>query len=127
MTISIFLQIQGTAVGTRMAPSYPNIFMGKREKTFLSNIGKKPTVWLRYIDDGFVIWPHGQESLIDFIDKIYCSHPTIKFTAQWSPSSVTFLDTKIAIEEGQLISDLYTKPTDTHQYFIAAAVIHHTV
>ena len=98
-----------------MAPSYANIFRGKWEKTFLSNIGKKLTVWLRYIDDVFAIWPHGEESLIEFIDKISCIHPTIKFTTQRSPSSVMFLNTKISIEEVQLISDLhvYTKTMDT--------------
>jgi hypothetical protein len=28
-----YIQINGTAMGTKMAPSYANIFMGKLEKT----------------------------------------------------------------------------------------------
>jgi hypothetical protein len=30
-----YLQINGTAMGTKMAPSYANIFMGKLEKQLL--------------------------------------------------------------------------------------------
>ena len=32
-----YLQINGTAMGTKMAPSYANIFMGKLEKNNCSN------------------------------------------------------------------------------------------
>ena len=43
-------------------------------------------------------------------------HHTIKFTAEWFRESVTFLGTRVINDEGRLITDLYTKPTDTHQY-----------
>ena len=52
-----------------------------------------------------------------FLSEINSFHDTIKFTAEWSRSSVTFLDTKVSIEGRRLVSDLYTKPTDSHQYF----------
>ena len=42
------------------------------------------------------------------------NNPTVKFTAKWSRESVTFLDTRIIREGNYLITDLYTKPTDTH-------------
>jgi hypothetical protein len=32
-----YLQINGTAMGTKMAPSYANIFMGKIEKQLLES------------------------------------------------------------------------------------------
>jgi hypothetical protein len=32
-----YLQINGTAMGTKMAPSYANIFMGKLEKQLLES------------------------------------------------------------------------------------------
>ena len=42
---------------------------------------------------------------------------SIKFTAKWSYRSVSFLDINIISDaEGRLTMDLYTKPTDTHQY-----------
>ena len=58
-----YLQIHGTAMGTRMAPSYANLFMGKLEREFLRTQNKLPLVWWRYIDDIFAIWTHGEPSL----------------------------------------------------------------
>ena len=111
-----YLQKQGTAMGTRMAPSYANIFMGKFEIDLLQQTVKRPTIWWRYIDDFFAVWPHGEENLKVFLTEINSFHPTIKFTAEWSRESVTFLDTKVIRDGNRLVTDLYTKPTDTHQY-----------
>ena len=70
-----------------------------------------------YIDDTFAIWPYGEEQLLEFLEKINLFHPSIKFTAKWSAKSVVFLDTTVTVDnEGCLITDLYKKPTDTHQY-----------
>jgi len=46
-----YLQIAGTAMGTRVAPSYANIFMAQFEQKFV-DIYKphSPFVWKRYID-----------------------------------------------------------------------------
>jgi hypothetical protein len=47
-----YLQVHGTAMGTRMAPSYANLFMSELEKSLLSRPATaKPSVWWRYIDD----------------------------------------------------------------------------
>ena len=110
------LQKHGTAMGTRMAPSYANIFMGRLEHNLLQQVADKPSIWWRYIDDVFAIWPHGEESLITFLEEINLFHPTIRFTAEWSRESVTFLDTKVIRNGDSLVTDLFTKPTDTHQY-----------
>ena len=40
-----FLQINGTAMGTKMAPSYANIFMGKLEKLIIQSAPHKPLSW----------------------------------------------------------------------------------
>ena len=53
---------------------------------------------------------------MEFITNINSFHPTIKFTTEWSRSSVTFFDTIVSIKEGYLVTDLYTKLTATHQY-----------
>ena len=103
-------------MGTRMAPSYSNLFMGCLERDLLQPTKKKPSTWLRYIDDFFAIWPHREEQLRHFIEVLNSYHRTIKFTAEWSSESVTFLDTRVILDGEKLITDLYTKPTDTHQY-----------
>ena len=80
----------------------------------LANMHAVPSTWWRYIDDIFAIWPHGEEQLILFLEKINQLHPSIKFIAKWSAMSVSFLDTKVTVgNEGCLTTDLHMKPTDT--------------
>lgn len=51
-----FEQEKGVAMGTRMGPSYANIFMGYLEEKMKQNyIGRQPELYLRYIDDVFGI------------------------------------------------------------------------
>ncbi len=66
-----------------------------------------------------MLWTHGQEKLDLFIQHINSCHDTIKFTAESSRTQVTFLDTKIIItNDDDIITDLYTKPTDSHNYLL---------
>jgi hypothetical protein len=46
-----YIQISGTAMGTKMAPSYTNIFMGRLERNLLQSAPYKPFSWLRFIVD----------------------------------------------------------------------------
>ena len=104
-------------MGRCMAPSYANIFMDELERRILANMDRAPTTRWRYINYMFAIWPHGKEHLSTFLDGINNFHPSIKFTAEWSYMSVTSLNTKVTIDdEGGLVTDLYVKPRDTHQY-----------
>ena len=43
------------AMGTRMAPSYANLFIGKFEQQFLQTQNKLHLVWWRYINNVFAI------------------------------------------------------------------------
>ena len=49
----IYLQKQGTAMGTRMAPNYAIIFMDLIEQQILKNAKLRPKVWHHFIDDVF--------------------------------------------------------------------------
>ena len=40
-----YLQKHGTAMGTRMAPSYENLFMDQLGRDLLQRAEKKPTTW----------------------------------------------------------------------------------
>ena len=103
-------------MGTCMAPSYANILMGKLEKELLASYHLQPLIWYRYINDIFVLWTHGETQLQLFLDHINNYHHTIKFTADWSSDAVSFLDTRVSLMNQQLETDLYCKPTNTHQY-----------
>lgn len=111
-----FLQIGGTAMGTKVAPSLANLFMGKLEKDLIKDWPDKPLVWFRFIDDVFCVWTHGQERLGHFLDHLNQAHRTIKFTMESSHTQVNFLDTTVYKHGNTLRVKLYTKPTDTHSY-----------
>ena len=70
-----YLQVKGTAMGTRMAPSYANLFMGSLEEDFLNSEDSKPDLWLRFIDDIFLLWTHGHDSLLLFLERLNSRHP----------------------------------------------------
>ena len=101
---------------TKMAPSYAKLFIGKLEREFLRTQHIEHQVWWRLIDGIFSIWTHGEQALCCFIESFNRHHPTIKFTATWSAEQVRFLDTTVYLKDGQIGTDLYTKPTDKHQY-----------
>ena len=57
------------------------------------------------------------KKLEEFIEYLNKCHPSIKFTAEISDSEVNFLDTMVHLDpDGSLWTDLYSKPTDSHNY-----------
>ena len=116
-----YLQTHGTAMGTKMAVAFANIFMGRVETEILSQSALKPLTWKRYIDDIFSLWDTRREDLTQFIDLANKHHPTIKFTAEISDTETTFLDTSVYKGErftNESVLDIRThyKPTETFQY-----------
>ena len=97
-----YLQISGTAMGTRCAPNYAIIFMAELEEQFLSTVTLKPRIWKRFIDDIFIIWNHGEAELQHLLDQLNQFHPTIKFTEEHSEYGIPFLDTFTYIHESEL-------------------------
>ena len=75
----------------------------------------KPYLWWWYTDDIFFLWEHGENKLKSFTDKINKVHPTIKFTTEWSKTSISFLDVTVSLVE-VIETDLYVTPTHSHQY-----------
>ena len=116
-----YKQLRGTAIGTKMAPPYAIVFMGKLEEDFLKEQRFKPMIWWRYIDDIFMLWEHGEKELKIFLEALNCCHPTIKFTAEYSKEKVNFLDVSVRKISNHLVTDLFIKPTDTHQYLHASS------
>ena len=90
-----YLQTHGTAMGTKMAVAFANIFMAKLEKEILRQSTTKPIFWKRFIDDVISMWNTSRDKIEDFLVKANSFHPTIKFTAEISETETTFLDTKV--------------------------------
>ena len=90
----IYGQIQGTAMGTKMAPdpSYANLFMDRFERAFLAQEPTQPLVWKRYIDDILCIWIGTRSELVGFLDRLNKAHRTLKSTWSISDERIEFLD-----------------------------------
>ena len=50
------------------------------------------------------------------MEKLNQFHPNLSFTYESSKKEIAFLDCKVNLFENKLTTDLYIKPTDTHQY-----------
>ena len=113
-----YLQTKGCAMGTKCAPTYANIFMGKFEETHIyPRILHKTRIFLRYIDDLFFIWKGTEEELKEFFKEINDVHPTIKFDYEFSKKKINFLDLTIYKDTtGKIATKVYTKPTDRQAY-----------
>ena len=105
-------------MGTRMAPSYANFFMGRFEQYAIANALHKPLIWWRFIDDISLIWTEGEEHLKHFISHLNSIHPNIKLAHEYSNSphqTLPFLDVQVHLNINHIETDLHTKPTDKHQ------------
>ena len=100
-----FLQIGGTAMGTRVAPTLANLFMGYFEEKHVYSYKLQPTMWVRFIDDIFMVWPHGKTELEAFINHLNRVHSNIKFTSEFSEKNIPFLDTMVYVEGGEIYTD----------------------
>ena len=119
-----YLQINGTAMGTKMAPSYANIFMRDLEERLLLSSLKQPLSRFRFIDDVDMKWTHGDIELGELLEHANSIHPSIEFTHEMSKTKMSFLDTTTTVKEDNMTTDLYSKPTDKHQY-LSPSSFHH--
>ena len=85
--------------------------MGFLEQDFLHSAVEKPSLWLHFIDDIFLLWPHGPNSLTQFLERLNSRYP-IQFTWHTSSSEVKFLDVDVCLNQGQLHTIVHVKPTN---------------
>jgi hypothetical protein len=87
------------------------------EKLALDLAQHKPSLWLQYVDDTFVVWPHGPERLQDFLSQLNSLRPSIQFTVEIeSDSAIAFLDILVIREETTLAAKVYRKPIHNCRY-----------
>ncbi|CAJ0930958.1 unnamed protein product [Ranitomeya imitator] len=113
---TFYVQRQGTAMGSNVAPPYAVAYMAAFEEDFIFNhslFQQHSRIWRRFIDDIFCIWEGPLESLLLFDSHINNIWPELKFTLQYSVDNISFLDTRVCKNtDGRLSIDLHTKPTD---------------
>ena len=132
----MYLQLLGTAMGTKCAPPYACLTIGYLEETKLFT-HKLPKCFnqdecnqiiqllKRYMDDGFIFWPETL-NFENFKTSLNSMHPSIKFTFEKAEiiyendkkiQVLNFLDIKVILHEDMTVeTDIYYKPTNAHDY-----------
>ena len=86
--------------------------MEEFEKNAIETATHKPACWYRYVDDTFVIWPHGQKRLVEFLEHLNGINKNIQFTVETEAEGhIPFLDIDIYRKDGSLGHKVYRKPT----------------
>ena len=88
--------------------------MDELERDFLQTQDHQPLLWLKYIDDIFFTWTHGEKKIQRFLGPLNKFHPNTKYKHESS---------KEKLSEGQLETDLYIKPADRHQIYTSLPLI----
>ena len=61
-------QEEGLAMGSPLSPVLAIIYIDYFEEMALGSTSLKPSMWLRYVDDTFILWPH--QILLDHVNSI---------------------------------------------------------
>eukprot|EP00057_Strongylocentrotus_purpuratus_P010621 XP_011665095.1 PREDICTED: uncharacterized protein LOC100890583 [Strongylocentrotus purpuratus] len=113
-----YQQLQGAAMGSPLSPVIANIFMEHFETMALQTLSQRPSLWLRYVDDTFIIWPHSRRDLDHFLDHINQHHPSIKFTMETEQNnSIPFLDVLVTKSPSGKPAHQVYYPSTIHPYY----------
>jgi len=105
-----FEQMDGGAMGSPLSPVVANLFMEAFESRALEQASLRPSMWVRYVDDTFVIWPHTDEELKNFHIHLNTINPSIQFTYEKEKEGqLPFLDVCVQ-RKGNTISTSTEKP-----------------
>ena len=113
----IFRQDEGMAMGSPLSPIFANIFMEEFEQKALALAQFKPKIWWRYVDDTFVVFPHGDTKLNEFLELLNSISPSIRLTMEREvQNKLAFLDVCVERVRNVLQTTVFRKKTHTGQY-----------
>ena len=106
-------QEEWLAMGSPWSPVLANIYVEYFEEMALGSTSLKPSMWLRYVDDTFILWPH-QEDVQTLLDHVNSIRPSVQFTMEKEQvNKLPFLDELVTRTEQGFRSSVYRKPTFT--------------
>ena len=119
-----YLQASGTAMGTKMAPCFADLFMASIEQTFVGNSLQKPLFYMRLVDNIFMISTHGHEEHQQFTTRADCNHPSMKLTTEISSTSLTVLDVFVCVTATGIKTSLCRKTTTNRSIYLMYCSFH---
>ena len=112
----IYRQTFGVAMGSPLSPVLANLYMEYFEREILPSLQQQPLLWLRYVDDCFVIWPNNQD-FDQFLHQLNDAVPSIEFSVEFEQNGfIPFLDTKVIRNDLRFLFDVYRKDGHSNSY-----------
>ena len=104
-------------MGSPLSPIAADLFMESFEEEALNSANDKPKLWVRYVDDTFVIWQHGPDKLELFQQHLNNIRKSIKFTMEAeTEGQLPFLDVLVKRDGNHLTTSVFRKRTHTDRY-----------
>ena len=140
----LYQQVIGTAMGTRPAPPYANIFMANKIDNKIKEVASKINdneedsikILKRFLDDIFMIYVGSTKNLHNLLKEINKIHPNINLTMSHTLNiseqisskcecevrdSIPFLDVSCKIVYDKIVTDLFRKKCDRNQYLLTSS------
>ena len=112
-----YSQIFGVAMGSPLSPVLSNLYMEYFESELLPTLPIRPSLWLRYVDDVFALWPHDPALFPNFLSSLNNLAPSINFKVEWEDSSkLPFLDVLVHKSDSRFTFSVYRKPMHSGMY-----------
>jgi hypothetical protein len=117
----ILKQLSGIAMGMLPAPTIANLFVVIYEDTHILSYIPHVVLYLRrFINDGFVVWLHDPDLLINKSNwrefQATLNSSGLKWVISERTNEVVFMDLRLKIEEKKVVTSLYAKPMVLHLY-----------
>lgn len=110
---NFYLQKEGTAMGSNLAPTYAGCVLRNIEENWLLNsiFSKNLTLFKRYIDDIFIIFNNENNNLNEFLSEFNNVYKPLELTVVSSKNLIDFLDLTIMLNhsDGIIETKLFKK------------------
>ena len=119
-----YQQINGTAMGTIMAPTYANVYLRHKEENNLKNwltpesSASNVLLFKRYIDDILIIYNNHNNTLTQFLHDLRTAYAPLELTIIIKRHNTTYLDLSLTIDDttNKINHEMYVKPTNSKTY-----------
>ena len=112
----LYVQTDGVAMGSPLAPTLANFFMAHIENKVLSNMDEniKPKFYRRYVDDCFLIF-NANQSYSNVLNIFNSAHENLAFTVEVAKDAcIPFLDVEVIVCNDKIETRVFRKKTNTN-------------
>lgn len=119
----IWHQLDGTAMGTSVAPTFASLFLAHFEGTLICEQFSSNLVYFkRYIDDGFIIWKPDKAKPFEFKRfQAMLRRSKLQFTYEFGTTQAAFLDLWVMRDGNRFVTKTHEKTLNLHLYLPAAS------